>query len=107
MGFNNLAAGIISINVNYENIAKKRRDIMDIITVKTFFMWCSIINGALLVLSLLICSLASDWVYRMHSDWFPISRETFNVAIYCFIGLFKIFVLVFNLVPWIACAIAG
>jgi len=80
---------------------------MDIITVKTFFMWCSIINGALLVFSLLICSLASDWVYRMQSKMFPISREAFNVAIYCFIGLYKIFFWVFNLIPYIACAIAG
>ena len=78
---------------------------MDIITVRAFFMWCSIINGALLVLSFLICSLAGDWIYGMHSKWFPISREAFNVAIYSFIGLYKIFFCVFNLVPYIACAI--
>ena len=80
---------------------------MDMFTIKTIFMWCTIINGVLLVISLLICSLAGDWVYQKHSKWFPISRETFNVAIYSFLGLFKIFVLVFNFVPWIACAIAG
>lgn len=80
---------------------------MDMFTIKTIFMWCTIINGVLLVISLLICSFAGDWVYRKHSKWFPISRETFNVAIYSFLGLFKIFVVVFNFVPWIACAIAG
>jgi hypothetical protein len=80
---------------------------MDMFTIKTIFMWCTIINGVLLVISLLICSFAGDWVYRKHSKWFPISRETFDVAIYSFLGLFKIFVLVFNFVPWIACAIAG
>ena len=80
---------------------------MDIIAVKTFFMWCTIINVLLLVLSFLICAFAGDWVYGMHSKWFPISREAFNVAIYSFLGLFKIFVLVFNLVPYIACVIVG
>ena len=80
---------------------------MDIIIIKTFFMWYSIINGALLVLSFLICAFAGDLVYKMHSKLFPISREAFNVAIYSFMGLFKIFVLVFNLVPYIACVIAG
>ncbi|MGB2866560.1 MAG: DUF6868 family protein [Sedimentisphaerales bacterium] len=80
---------------------------MDIITVKTFFMWCTIINGALLVLSFLICAFAGDWIYGIHSKWFPISRETFHVAIYSFLALYKIFVLVFNLVPYIACVIAG
>ena len=80
---------------------------MDIIIIKTFFMWYSIINGALLVLSFLICAFAGDLVYKMHSKLFPISREAFNVAIYSFMGLFKIFVLVFNLVPYIACVIVG
>ncbi len=80
---------------------------MDIIAVKTFFMWCTIINGLLLVISFLVCAYAREWVYDMHSKWFPISREAFNVAIYSFLGLFKILVLVFNLLPWIACAIAG
>jgi hypothetical protein len=80
---------------------------MDMIIIKTFFMWCTIINGALLVFSFLICAFAGDWIYGMHSKWFPISREAFNVAIYCFIGLYKIFFWVFNLIPYIACAIAG
>jgi hypothetical protein len=80
---------------------------MDIIVVKTFFMWCTIINVLLLIISFLICAFAGDWVYGMHSKWFPISREAFNVAIYSFIGLYKIFIWVFNIVPWIACAIAG
>jgi hypothetical protein len=80
---------------------------MDIIAVKTFFMWCTIINVLLLIVSFLVCAYAREWVYGMHSKWFPISLESFNVAIYSFMGLFKIFVLVFNLVPWIACAIAG
>ena len=48
---------------------------MDIITVKTLLMWCTIINGLLLALSFLICAFAGDWIYGMHSKWFPISRE--------------------------------
>ncbi len=80
---------------------------MDITVLKAFFMWCTIVNGTLLILSFLICASAGDWVYQMHSRWFPISRESFNVAIYSFIGLFKMFVLVFNLVPFIALVIAG
>jgi hypothetical protein len=80
---------------------------MDMFTIKTVFMWCTIINLLLLTLSFLVCAFAGNWIYQMHSKWFPISREAFNVAIYSFLGLFKILVLVFNLVPWIACAIAG
>jgi len=80
---------------------------MDIDTVRAFFMWCTVMNAALLVLSFLICALAGDWVYRMHSRWFSISRETFNVAIYSFIGVYKIFIVMFNLVPYVALLILG
>ncbi len=75
---------------------------MDIQTLTQFFMWCSIINGALLVLWITICVLAPDLVYRTQSKWFPIPRETFDVIIYSFFGLFKIVFLVFNVVPYVA-----
>ncbi|MFC1496986.1 DUF6868 family protein [Verrucomicrobiota bacterium] len=80
---------------------------MNIATVRTFFMWCTILNGGLLILSSLILTFAGDWVYRKHSRWFPIPRDAFNVTIYSFIGLFKIFFLMFNLVPYIVLVIIG
>ena len=80
---------------------------MDTQTLTTFFMWCTIINGALFVFWTLMCVFALDWVFRTQSKWFPISRETFNVAIYSFLGLFKIVFLVFNLVPYLALLIMG
>jgi hypothetical protein len=76
--------------------------IMDIQTLQTFFMWCTIINAVLLVLTGMIFTFAGDWVYRVQSKWYPISRDAFNVVIYSFIGLFKIFFLMFNLVPYVA-----
>lgn len=80
---------------------------MDIDTVRSFFMWCTIMNSILLVWAFLITSYAGDWVYRMHSRYFPIPREAFNVVIYSFIGLLKVFVLMFNLVPYLAFLILG
>ena len=80
---------------------------MDIQTLTTFFMWCTIINGALLALWTIMLILAPDLVYRMQSKWFPIPRETFNVVIYSFIGLFKIIFLFFNVVPYVALLIVG
>jgi len=80
---------------------------MDIQALTTFFMWCAIINGALLVLWTTMLILAPDLVYRTQSKWFPIPRETFNVVIYAFLGLFKILFLVFNVVPYVALLIVG
>lgn len=80
---------------------------MDIQTLTSFFMWCTILNGALLTLSAVICMPAQDWVYSMHGKWFHIPREAFNVALYSFIGLFKIMFFIFNLVPYLALLIIG
>jgi len=80
---------------------------MDIDSIRAFFMWCTILNVALLVLSSLLCVCAADWVYRIHNKWFSISRETFNVAIYSFLGLYKVLVFVFSLIPYIALVIVG
>ena len=80
---------------------------MDISTLTSLFMWCTIINGALLVLWTVMLLLAPGLVYRTQSRWFPIPRETFDVVIYCFIGAFKIVFLVFNLVPYLALLIVG
>lgn len=75
---------------------------MAISTLTTFFMWCSIINGGILILWIAFCMFAPDLVYNTQRIWFPIPRETFDVLIYGFLGLFKIFFLTFNLVPYLA-----
>jgi hypothetical protein len=50
---------------------------------------------------------APDFVYRLQSRWFPLPRESFNVVIYSFLGLFKIFFIIFNVVPYLALLIVG
>ena len=85
----------------------RKRNIMDIQTLTSFFMWCTVLNGALLIIWTTTLVLAPDLVYRTQSRWFPIPRETFDLVIYSFLGLFKIVFLVFNLVPYIALLIVG
>ncbi len=82
---------------------------MDIEMLTQFFMWCTILNVALLVLafSVVAFGFGSDFVYRIHSKWFPMPRDTFNAVIYVLIGMYKIFVFVFNIVPWITLLIIG
>ncbi len=75
---------------------------MDISTLTSFFMWCTVIDGALLVLWVAFLLLAPDLVYRTQSKFFRLSRETWEVVMYSFLGLFKIFFLLFNLVPYLA-----
>jgi len=74
---------------------------MDIPMLTTFFMWCTIINGGILIVWTVFFLLAPDLVYRTQSYFVPISRETFNMAMYGFIGFFKIIFLFFNVVPYV------
>ena len=66
---------------------------------------CSLINIVLMTISFFMLSMMHDWVYRVHSKFFPITESQFNIAIYSFMGLYKVLVIVFNIVPWIACSI--
>jgi len=78
---------------------------MDIPTLRKFFGWCTIIDLGFLVLAFFILALAGDLVYQMQSWPFPITKEAFDVVIHCWIGLLKIVVIMFNLVPWISLVI--
>ena len=80
---------------------------MDIQTLTTFFMWCTILNVGILILWAAFFLFAPDFVYRTQSKWFPIPRETYNVLIYSFLGLFKVLFIVFNVIPYLALLIVA
>ena len=74
---------------------------MDIEVVRSFLGWCTVFNWILLLVWWGYIALAGDWVYRLHGKWFKISRETFDAMHYGGMGLFKLLVMVFNLVPYL------
>jgi hypothetical protein len=92
---------------NVMGFTKGGRLPMDIVTFRAFFGWCTIINAGILIFSFLFCAIAADWIYRMHTKWFTIPRETFNLAIYSFIGAMKLFVIFLNVVPYVVLVIIG
>ena len=79
---------------------------MDVQLLRSFFMWCTIINGALLALWTIVFMAMPGLVYRTQVAFFPIPRKTFDVVFYSFLAVFKILVLVFNVVPWLALLIS-
>ncbi|MDH3346039.1 MAG: hypothetical protein OEL75_02530, partial [Kiritimatiellaceae bacterium] len=66
-----------------------------------------IINFALLMLSFALMTLAKEWIYKIHTRWFNLPKETFDTVLYCFLGLHKLLVWVFCIIPWIALSITG
>jgi hypothetical protein len=51
--------------------------------------------------------LAHDWMYGFHGLWFHLSVEQFDALHYGGMTLYKIGILLFNLVPYIALRIVG
>ena len=50
-------------------------------------MWCTIINGVLLVITTIMGTFGLDFVYSIHGKLFMFSRETLSVVFYGFLGL--------------------
>ena len=75
---------------------------MDLESLTSFFMWCTIINGDLFVVSTLFTMATPDLVYRIQAVFFPLKKEQFQMAMWAFLGGFKILWLMFNGVPFIA-----
>ena len=69
--------------------------------------YCSLINMILLLWWWLIFIFAHDQIYRIHSKWFNISVEKFDVIHYSGMGIFKLIIFIFNIVPYIALCIVG
>ena len=75
---------------------------MTVETLTEFFLWCSVINLGIYIVWVLFILLAPDFIYRVQTKWIPISRETFTVVMYSFMGAFKIVIIVFCLVPYLS-----
>ena len=82
---------------------------MDIATLTDFFKYCTIINVAILLIS--IITMASDFAYNMHTKlgiWEG-SKEAHKQSMYSLIGNYKILIIIFNVVPYfvLCCCISN
>ena len=78
---------------------------MDVATLQSFFGWCALLNMAVLTIWWMMILVASDWIYRLHTRWFGMSRETFDAMHYGGMGLYKVAIYLFFIVPWLALVI--
>lgn len=75
--------------------------------IRRFLGICTLLNYAILIIWFAVFTLSYDWVYRVHTSWFPMSNENYDVANYVAMAVYKILVLVLNLIPYIALSIMG
>ena len=69
---------------------------------RNFLLWCTVINYAVLLVWFLVFAFAHDWIQRIHGTWFHLSGDRFDAIHYAGIAIYKIGILLFNLVPLIA-----
>ena len=75
---------------------------MSIAIARDVLLWCAVINYGVLLVWFLFFLLAHDWMYRLHGRWFHLSVEQFDALHYAGMALFKIGILLLNLVPYVA-----
>ena len=71
-------------------------------TLTTFLGWCTVINfGFLLFVSFSLTAMRR-WVLRAHAWIFGLSEENLLRTYFQFVALYKIAIIVLNLVPYLA-----
>jgi hypothetical protein len=78
---------------------------MGIAVAREYLLWCTIINYAILLVWFGLFTLERDWMERMHGRWFRLSAEQFDAIHYGGMAVYKIGILLLNLVPLIALSI--
>jgi Family of unknown function (DUF6868) len=71
---------------------------MTIATVRRALLWCTIINYGILLVWFFALLLAHDWIYQLHSRWFHLSVEQFDMLHYAGISIYKIGILLPSMV---------
>lgn len=75
---------------------------MSITMVRRALLWCAVINYGILLVWFLFFTLAHDWIYQFHGRWFHLSVEQFDMLHYAGMSIYKIGIILLNLVPYIA-----
>lgn len=75
---------------------------MNIETLRSFFLGCTLINYGILIVWYLFFTMGRDALHRLHARWFRLSAETFDAIHYAAMAAYKIGILLLNLVPYLA-----
>ena len=67
-----------------------------------FLGWSSLINIAFLLFSTLMVVVCRDWAVKTHCKMFDLDPAVVPKMYFEYLGQYKVLILVFNLVPYIA-----
>jgi hypothetical protein len=80
---------------------------MSIEVIRDFLLWCTLINYGILLVWFLVFAMARDWIQRIHGRWFRLSGDQFDALHYAGMAIFKLGIILFNLVPLIVLLIVA
>ncbi len=72
-----------------------------------FIGWSLVLNSAMLIYSTVMLLSLKGWIVRTHQKLFNIEESELHKIYFYFLAFYKILIIVFNLVPYIALKIMG
>jgi hypothetical protein len=75
---------------------------MTLTMLQSLLGWCALINFGVLMLWFVLYASAKEWLYRLHSRWFSVSKERYETVHLAAMAAYKLAIWMFNLAPFIA-----
>lgn len=75
---------------------------MNLEQLRDFLAWMTVLNVGILLLSAGLLILCRSFIHRIHGKWFGLPATTLDVITYCYLGIYKICILLFNVVPYLS-----
>ncbi|WP_298937165.1 DUF6868 family protein [uncultured Ruegeria sp.] len=72
----------------------------------TAFGWMTVLNIAVLLFSTLMILIMQDWIAGIHGRMFQMERADVKKAYFRYLANYKILIIVFCLMPWLALHLA-
>lgn len=74
-------------------------------TIREFLGWCSVVNIGMLVISTVMLTSMRNWIVKIHAGMTGASEAELPRIYLEFLGNYKILIIMFNVVPYIALCI--
>jgi len=75
---------------------------MNIEKLQEFLFWCLLLNVAIYSVTALASVRLRDFMSRIHEKLFGLRQSTVHKAFYAYLAAYKLLIIVFNFVPWLA-----
>lgn len=75
---------------------------MDVELTRSVLGWCALVNIGLFLAWFLVFTMAHDAVYKLHRIWFSMSKEEFDKSHYIMMGVYKLIIVSFFVIPYLA-----